>query len=119
MAAQVLSGTGPLTYTNNTGENVRIVINFIDVGSTAARMSFGGGASVPLDGGNRYGKNLAFRSASSHASMNGINVDGGNSQGGRPGVPMELGLASGDTFSISSPSQGPANYNIIVIPESG
>ena len=119
MAAQVLSGTGPLTYTNNTGENVRIVINFIDVGSTSGTMSFGGGASVNLYGGHSYGKNLAFISASSSASLIGSGVDGGSTQGSKSGVPMELGLASGDTFSISSPSQGPAMYNIIVIPESG
>ena len=29
MASQVLSGSGSVSYTNNTGQNVRIVINFM------------------------------------------------------------------------------------------
>ena len=29
MASQVLSGTSNPSYTNNTGENVRVVINFM------------------------------------------------------------------------------------------
>ena len=29
MAAQVLSGTGNVTYTNSTGQNVRVVINYL------------------------------------------------------------------------------------------
>ena len=48
MAAQVLSGTGALTYTNNTGENVRIVINFLRIGSSDGGMTWGGGASITL-----------------------------------------------------------------------
>ena len=31
MASQVLTGTGDVTYTNNTGQNVRIVINYMKI----------------------------------------------------------------------------------------
>ena len=48
MAAQVLSGTGALAYTNNTGENVRIVINFLRIGSNNGGMTWGGGANINL-----------------------------------------------------------------------
>ena len=31
MAAQVLSGSGNVTFTNTTGQNVRIVINYVNI----------------------------------------------------------------------------------------
>ena len=118
MAAQVLSGTGALAYTNNTGENVRIIINFLRIGNSAGTMSFGGGVSISMQEGTSYGKNLAFISASSHDSLIGSNQDGGNTQGSKDGIPMEIALANGDTFSVSGGSGGNL-YNILVIPESG
>jgi len=33
MAAQVLSGSGNVSYTNSTGQNVRLVINYLQVSS--------------------------------------------------------------------------------------
>ena len=118
MAAQVLAGTGALTYTNNTGENVRIVINYLEVQGSyphgGGSMTWGGGASVALPQLVTFGKNLAA------TREDGQNV-GRVSSGGFDGAPTELALANGDTFSFSAPSYNNASYtyNILVIPESG
>ena len=57
MAAQVLSGSGNVTYTNTTGQNVRIVLNYVNVltGSGDGTMSFQG-VTVDLKAGTSYGK---------------------------------------------------------------
>ena len=39
MASQVLSGTGDVTYTNNTGQNVRIVINYMRIYNTSSTVT--------------------------------------------------------------------------------
>jgi hypothetical protein len=77
MASQVLSGTSNPSYTNNTGQNVRIVINFIS-GAVTASQNYGSGllkfetsfnitlnwagvsVSAPLQA---IGRNLAFVSS--------------------------------------------------------
>lgn len=46
MASQVLSGSSNPTYTNNTGQNVRLVINFM---SNCTAMSWAG---ISLTGGS-------------------------------------------------------------------
>ena len=62
MAAQVLSGSGNVTYTNTTGQNVRIVLNYVNVltGAGDGTMSFQG-VTVDLKAGTSYGKTLALR----------------------------------------------------------
>ena len=39
MSAQVLSGSSDATYTNNTGENVRVIINYMQSSSTGLSIS--------------------------------------------------------------------------------
>ena len=65
MAAQVLSGTGNVTYTNTTGQNVRIVINYVSIltGAGDATMTFQG-VSVDLQAGAKYGNCLLYTSPS-------------------------------------------------------
>ena len=101
MAAQVLSGSGNVTYTNSTGQNVRIVINYLKIDQQAATMSFQG-VSVNCTQGKVYGK---FRDSVA-ASSN---------------VPVEIALSNGATFSITGTgaSSNVEYYNIIVIPEAG
>jgi len=128
MAAQVLSGTGALAYTNNTGENVRIVINFLRTGHIqSATMSWGGGASIEIVPNCSMGRNLATldvveRMGTANEiwtmSIAGANAHTGHA-GGFEGAPTELGLANGDTFSISDGGGLGNRYNILVIPESG
>ena len=40
MSAQVLSGSSDATYTNNTGENVRVIINYMQSSSTGLSISW-------------------------------------------------------------------------------
>ena len=65
MASQVLSGSSNVSYSNNTGQNVRIVINYM-AGATVSgapqyqsiSMSWAGvSASAPF---TAMGRNLAF-----------------------------------------------------------
>jgi len=124
MAAQVLSGTGALTYTNNTGENVRIVINFLRTGHVnPCTMAWGGGASIELVPNCTMGRNLATLDVVETASLNSISITGVNAHtghaGGFEGAPTEIALANGDTFSISDAGGLGNRYNILVIPESG
>ena len=121
MAAQVLSGTGALTYTNNTGENVRIVINFLRIGSSDGGMTWGGGASITLVSDCTIGRNIAFLDTI-NTSLGGIAGQNAftNHAGGFEGAPTELALANGDTFSLTDGGGSTSNtYNILVIPESG
>ena len=123
MAAQVLSGTGALTYTNNTGENVRIVIIFLRTGHVSTcTMSWGGGASIELVPNCTMGRNLATLDIAEATGVN-ISITGANAHtghaGGFEGAPTELGLANGDTFSVSDAGGLGNKYNILVIPESG
>jgi len=132
MAAEVLSGTGNVSYTNNTGQNVRIVINYLQApggGGAFDTMSWGNGGSVAIPQGVRIGRNLAFANFTfagqsqftpavtsnngSYVSIQGSGVDFG--------VPTELMLAAGQTFSVTtSNSSFPSGaYNIVVIPEAG
>ena len=144
MASQVLSGTGPVSYTNNTGENVRVVINFLEwsplsglQGPTGTIVLSWGAGSVAIDCRNSgaIGRNLAFslensqefstNSASAFAvSNNGIAfADGTYSAGVRLISPTEVMLAPGGTFSTSvtgaATDSNIKGYNIVVIPEGG
>ena len=128
MAAQVLSGTGALTYTNNTGENVRIVINFLRTGHVStSTMSWGGGTSIELVPNCTMGRNLATLDIAEkeNSSVNvAIGIAGQNAHtghaGGFEGAPTEIALANGDTFSLTDGGGSTSNtYNILVIPESG
>jgi hypothetical protein len=103
MASQVLSGSSNVSYTNNTGQNVRIVINFM---STPSAINWAG-VSVTINGLTAIGRNLA--TVGSISSNNSFSTSGTTA-----GAPTELMLAPGQTFSASC---GP--YNIVVIPEAG
>ena len=123
MAAQVLSGSGNVSYTNATGQNVRLVINYFDVGTAGGTpvVSFPG-CSITVPQGVTYGKTLAFAddfgSNSAGATQSMSAQTGGT--GNRTALPLEIALSNGDTFSInSSNSANIKGYNIIIIPEAG
>ena len=135
MAAQVLSGKGALTYTNNTGQNVRIVINYLkspsyDATLTIAEDSGNLGSTdnvqITLKADGVIGKNLAYAhymtgSVASATCQNAgtLNQQYSNSNS-IAGVPVELALSPGLTFAVSQGVQySNMLYNIIVIPEAG
>ena len=126
MASQVLSGSGSVSYTNNTGQNVRVVINYM---SSPTSMSWKTGVSVEGVNVLAIGRNLAFSAGVFTSSSTGValamssnnmvmlNQPANNDVGSEltnTALPTELMLASGDVFSASC-----GLYNIVVIPEAG
>ena len=119
MAAQVLGGSGNVSYTNSTGQNVRLVINYLKTGEGTCTITFQG-ASLTISRGS-YGKTLAYRD--SHGGSTGAWTSAmsvGSGYQNTAAVPLEIALSNGETFSItSSPSSAIEGYNIIIIPEAG
>ena len=122
MASQVLSGASNPTYTNNTGQNVRVVINYMR-GSDFT-------PAIPADRFGRFGRDLipsnltinwagvsVGGSATDQTMAIGRNIatnSGTNRTGNGIGLPTEIMLAPGQTFSAVC-----RVYNIVVIPENG
>jgi len=114
MASQVLSGTGNVSYTNNTGQNVRIVINYM-AAPTSGTFTLGwAGVSAVGSGLSAIGRNLAYVSASLANSISVNNAFTTSTGGPTASLPTELMLAPGQTFSGTCGA-----YNIVVIPEAG
>lgn len=113
MAAQVLSGSSNVSYTNNTGQNVRIIINYM---ARPTSLSWGG---VTINTGSigAIGRNLAFSNglfgASGSISSNNMAITNG-SESSEFALPTEIMIAAGQTFSASC-----NEYNVVVIPEAG
>ena len=124
MAAQVLSGTGNVTYTNSTGQNVRLVINYLKIGNKGGDMTVSfAGNSITLEANMVYGKTLAYRNSSgeANATFSMAAPNPGHSVSQINPLPLEIALANGDTFSATgnSNNQGIDGYNIIIIQEAG
>jgi hypothetical protein len=127
MAATVLTGTGTVNYTNSTGGNVRVIINYFGSSNPSDSLKgYGitiaaGGASFAATYAVAIGKNLALNSA--QGSVNGF----GNAinmvvadlyEQMNHALPVEFYLSSSQTFSATL-SNGTAQYNILIIPEAG
>jgi len=129
MASTVLSGPSNPTYTNNTGQNVRIVINYMSAQSTTVQFPNppGGGetflqivlrwAGVSVSSRiTVIGRNLAIYegiATSGGIALVASNAFGNQGQTTAP-LPTEIMLAPGQTFSATCNI-----YNIVVIPENG
>lgn len=125
MASTVLSGSSNPSYTNNTGQNVRIIINFMaGTGSTPSNIAIalnwaGVSASARL---NSIGRNLAVYSSQTFAVNTNLNtadtgalsVNNASGYGVSGALPTELMLAPNQTFSANCGA-----YNIVIIPEAG
>ena len=138
MASTVLSGASNPSYTNNTGQNVRVVINFM---SNLGTLRWAGVSISP--GGITIGRNLAFYARETFTgtitgdpitAATNINTALGQQVGGAirgsittgtvvgnnafgPGygvAPTELMLSPNQTFSAVCDA-----YNIVIIPENG
>ena len=121
MAAQVLHGQGNVTYTNSTGQNVRVVINYLAVNTANSTIQITAngsswGQDITFDA--VYGKTIGYRQGST-ANFVGENA---STHGNHPiskGVPLEFALDNGGTFTITSTTTSFNTYNIIIIPEAG
>lgn len=137
MSSQVLSGASNPSYTNNTGQNVRIVINFMrnvtainwaGVSATASSCTIGRNLAYTqsVTEGTTVDSTIVTSKSAFVTSINTMNdivntikipstvVSSGNNMGGNNSLPTELMLASGQTFSAICSA-----YNIVVIPEAG
>jgi hypothetical protein len=112
MASQVLSGSSNPSYTNNTGQNVRVIINYMNSpaypdGGTI-RMSWAGiSVSSSSNKVKAIGKNLAagyFGNLSLYSYTKDDDIS----------LPTEIMLAPSQTFSAVCGA-----YNIVIIPENG
>jgi hypothetical protein len=139
MASQVLSGSSNPSYTNNTGQNVRVVINYMK--DTILQRANTSGTIPQLDGIvitwagvsvtqyniNAIGRNLAtfssyqdqFLTSNNQYLVGGTSAVSANNAVAKVGLlsgalPTELMLAPGQTFSATC-----GIYNIVVIPEAG
>ena len=123
MASQVLSGSSNVSYTNNTGKNVRVVINYMQ---NVKGMSWAGVSEEPKifsSSGRTLGSGPLNEFAigkgienfiQTHISTPYTNVESSfyMKEGGN--YPVEIALAPTETFSAVC---GP--YNIVVIKEDG
>lgn len=140
MSSQVLSGASNPSYTNNTGQNVRIVINFMrnvtainwaGVSAHASSCTIGRNLAYTqsVTEGNTVdstivtAKSTFVYSAGFGPANDIVNtikipsstvVSSGNNMGGINSLPTELMLSSGQTFSAICGA-----YNVVVIPEAG
>ena len=125
MAAQVLAGSGPVSYTNSTGQNVRLVINYLrkeqsggpmymNFPGTTIKIDSSGSGDMPV-----YGKYLAYQHRGGENQLIGQNAYMPSSLDAEA-IPLEIALANGDTFSLSGYTPAAVgSYNIIIIPEAG
>jgi hypothetical protein len=134
MAATVLNGTGTANYTNSTGGNARVIINYFG-SSNAGDSSKGYGISLTIGTFSltstyaaAIGKNLATNSgilqtysttsvAGFGNAMNMVTIDGYENV--NQALPVEFYLPASQTFSMSLGNGGTAQYNILIIPEAG
>jgi len=124
MASQVLSGSSNPSYTNTTGQNVRVVINFMQgtpspatsPGYYAITMSWSGGATITSNVALAIGRNLAFNSGTATSAYTTGNnaVAAESNEIFQFAFPTEIMLAPGQSFSATC-----STYNIVVIPENG
>ena len=122
MAAQVLSGNGNVSYTNSTGQNVRVVINWLKNDNTSD-MTLPGSVSFTLEQQMVFGKSLGYKSERTSSGGDAMNSFGATrTAAGAPQwayMPLEFAMANGDTFNITGRGHTNIQYNIIIIPEAG
>jgi len=131
MASEVLSGgnVASISYTNNTSQNVRVVINYVKTqgggsgyGLNMTWTGNGGTASISGTYVNAFGRNIAASSnVSNYYSSQNMEVA---SASATAAFPTEITLAPGYSFSISQSSPYYYNYNIqayniLIIKEDG
>ncbi len=109
MAAQVLSGSSNPSYTNNTGQNVRVIINYMNsptypTGGTISISWAGNGVSSSSSSVRAIGRNIASGSSGTQNADTSATVS----------LPTEIMLAPSQTFSATCGA-----YNIVIIPEAG
>ena len=121
MAAQVLNGHGNFSYTNNTGQNVRVTFLAISTWSDCkfTVTSAGGQQSYTYAFTDHavYGKYIGGGDNITHFNHAAMTPGRWGTQ--IAGVPVELALENGANITFTDGNALFPKYNIIVIPESG
>ena len=129
MAAQVLSGTGNVTYTNSTGQNVRICINYLSFhdatyGELTITSAAGQNTTFETTAQAVYGKYIGTLNMAGDGGGY-SNHAGWGSKKGSPytgsvrAIPIEFALENGANFTATVDTANFPKYNIIIIPEAG
>lgn len=124
MASQVLSGTSNPSYTNNTGQNVRIIINYMRSSSNTITLNWANNATATSNSVLAIGKDLCFFVGSdnygeldfpAYVAKNFVLSGSRTSLDTKinTALPTEIMLSPNQTFSASC-----GIYNILVITES-
>jgi hypothetical protein len=125
MAATVLNGTtsnGSISWTNNTGGNVRLIVNYFGNPTPAStNTSYGvqiaiGSATYRAPIATAVGKNLATYTTGtlSQVNMSAFGSSGDNS------LPVELYIPIATTLTLSRiTGSGEYSYNLLLLPENG
>tara|TARA_R100000008_G_scaffold50604_1_gene30280 strand:- start:630 stop:998 length:369 start_codon:yes stop_codon:yes gene_type:complete len=122
MATQVLSGTSDLSYTNTTGQNIKLVIYYIN--TTGSDIKWGGSHKTELTNiRGHYGIQLGYFAGGGQAtgsySYKSYNIEDSTIIDPEP-LPLEIALSNGDTFSLGINASGYTQaFNILIVPETG
>lgn len=137
MAATVLNGTtsgGSISWTNNTGGNVRLIINYFGTaGQAATSTTYGiqiaiGSAIFRSNYAAAIGKNLSYFTAGASGAnsyiVTQLNMDisriGGDPSQFFTTIPIELYIPSSTTLTLSRiTGSGEYSYNLLLLPEAG
>tara|TARA_Y100000766_G_scaffold28004_1_gene19456 strand:- start:468 stop:806 length:339 start_codon:yes stop_codon:yes gene_type:complete len=112
MATQVSSGNGNVNYTNNTGQNVRVIVYYFETTTSDSAVSIGGMQNLTIPSYTTLGKYLAYHNNQGQYGGNQTNTGGYNT---RFGMPTEFVLANTESFT----STNTKCYNLLIIPEGG
>ena len=93
MAATVLTGTGPISYTNSTGGNVRVIVMSCRTSGVTNKTGTitCGTATYPIHGNIKWGKGIPVLAGTATTSLQKAAE-----------MPHEFMLASGDVFSLAN-----------------
>ena len=112
MASEVLQGTSNASWSNSTGQNVRVIVYYIQVDSSPGTLTIGDMGGISMPSYTIVGKYLGSHNDQGQYGQNQTNTGGYNT---RYGVPLEFVLPTGKGFSTS----GVSSYNLLIIPEGG
>jgi hypothetical protein len=124
MASEVFSGTSNFSYSNSTGQNVRIIINYARASNANnVTMSWGsaGAVSVAYNNVGAFGRNLASFVSLINTNTDPVAISANNvapttnDTGDTIAFPTEIMISNGHTFSLSNVNA----YNIVIIKEDG
>jgi hypothetical protein len=112
MAATILSGTGNVSWTNNTGGNVRVVINYFGVNNVTSTTS---GFGISMNAANALMTAPQSRAFGKTIRKEEYLTDFGKIS---TALPTEVYIPNTRSLTLTL-TGGTASYNILILPEDG